>query len=295
MSRNARRYGLTTKSFAFALAVHVFIAVLVGVSFQWSEDPQTLTIAPPAEAEPVMATVISSEDVEREVAQLKAQDERKEQEMRERELKLEELEQAAAELDRKRVQKEQQLAALEEKQQADEREAREAEQKRIEQEKKAAAEKERLAKIEKEKEAKRQAELKKKQEAERKRKERELAEQRRKEQERQAEAARAQLERQAVSAFSQYRAAIQQKVSRNWIRPATFRNGLSADVLVKISPSGDVVETRIVRSSGDPVFDRSVVNAVLKASPLPIPSDRKFYDFIREFKLAFEPDGKLVS
>lgn len=304
MTPKRHRYGLTAKSVVYAVIVHAVVALFVFVSFKWNNDPQTLAVAPASTVEPVKATVVPEQELQRELAQLKAEDERKQQQEKDRELKLAELERAAKELEQKRSQEEQRLAAVEQQRKEEEQKSAEVERKRKaeelklaearkrEEEKKkaeAAAEKKRLAKLEQEKEAKRQAERKRKEEQQR------LAEQKRKQQEEQARVAQQQLERQAVSAFAQYRAAIRQKVSRNWIKPAASATGLSADVLVRVSPNGDVIDARVVRSSGDQVFDRSVVNAVLKASPLPIPPQRQYYDFIREFKFEFEPGASAFS
>jgi colicin import membrane protein len=48
---------------------------------------------------------------------------------------------------------------------------------------------------------------------------------------------------------------------------------------------------KVIRGSGDPIFDRSAENAVRKASPLPFPDDSRCYEFIKEFNFEFNPDG----
>ncbi len=45
----------------------------------------------------------------------------------------------------------------------------------------------------------------------------------------------------------------------------------------------------VIRSSGDPVFDRSVESAVLKASPLPLPGDAALFTHFREINFNFDP------
>jgi colicin import membrane protein len=55
-------------------------------------------------------------------------------------------------------------------------------------------------------------------------------------------------------------------------------------------PGGDVVSVRIVRSSGDPVFDRSVESAVFQAAPLPVPSEPHLFEAFREFNFIFDPN-----
>jgi colicin import membrane protein len=50
------------------------------------------------------------------------------------------------------------------------------------------------------------------------------------------------------------------------------------------------MDADVVRSSGNGVFDRSAENAVRKASPLPVPKDRKlFRRNFRSFTFEFKP------
>ncbi len=106
------------------------------------------------------------------------------------------------------------------------------------------------------------------------------------------EAERAEAERQArANEFvDKYRAIIRQKVSRNWVRPGGSRKGLKVIVRVRLLASGDVLEVAIIQSSGDALFDRSVENAVRKASPLPIPQEKDLFDYFREIEFLFNPE-----
>jgi colicin import membrane protein len=47
-------------------------------------------------------------------------------------------------------------------------------------------------------------------------------------------------------------------------------------------------QVEIVTSSGNPMFDQSVVNAIYDASPLPVPSGPDFEPF-RDFNLVLRP------
>lgn len=94
----------------------------------------------------------------------------------------------------------------------------------------------------------------------------------------------------AASMISKYREVIRQKVSRNWVRPVGVKKNLECTVLVRLVPGGDVLEAKIVRSSGHPVFDRSVVNAVYKASPLPVPNEAEWFDYFRDLEFIFRPE-----
>jgi colicin import membrane protein len=63
-------------------------------------------------------------------------------------------------------------------------------------------------------------------------------------------------------------------VTRAWIVPAGFRSEtLLAHVEVDLSPTGEVLGTRIAKPSGNPWFDESVERAIEKASPLPAPPE----------------------
>lgn len=107
----------------------------------------------------------------------------------------------------------------------------------------------------------------------------------------QAQIAEEQAQAAATHALSQYIPYIQQKIQRNWIRPAGSPPGMSCLILVKLIPGGEVVDARVVRSSGDVLFDRSVETAVLKASPLPLPEDPAMFKYFREINFNFNPDN----
>ncbi len=144
----------------------------------------------------------------------------------------------------------------------------------------AAAEKKRKA-----------AEKKKKAAAEKKRK---AAEKKKKAAEKKAqEAAAAQAQREqdeyeAVSAFGALAWAIQEQVSRNWSESGDF-TGMSASFLVKVDRQGRVTEVTMTHSSGDARLDESAENAIYKASPLPFPSEARYYEYLKEFNFVFKP------
>jgi colicin import membrane protein len=192
-----------------------------------------------------------------------------------------------------------QLQAIEEKKLAEQRRLEEAEQKRkaeaeakakAEAEKKRKAEAEAKAKVEAEKKRKAEAEAKAKAEAEKKRKaEAEAKAKAEAEAEMRRQIAAEQEEARARSALSEYIPYIQDKVQRNWLKPAGSAAGLSCLIKVRLIPGGDVVSATVVRSSGDPLFDRSVETAVLKASPLPLPTDATLFNHFREINFNFDP------
>ena len=80
---------------------------------------------------------------------------------------------------------------------------------------------------------------------------------------------------------------IQAKVRGGWILPQDLQGNPEAIFLVVQLPTGEVLSTKLVKSSGNPAYDNAVERAILKASPLPLPSDRSL--FARELKLTFRP------
>ncbi len=90
-------------------------------------------------------------------------------------------------------------------------------------------------------------------------------------------------------AIADARILIQQKVKQNWIHPSLPESGLSCKIQVKLIPGGEVIDARVIQSSGASAFDRSAETAVLKASPLPVPTDPSLFSRFRTFEFIFKP------
>ncbi len=169
-----------------------------------------------------------------------------------------------------------------------------------EKERKAAAEKKK--KQEADKKRKKEAEKKRKADEEKKRKlaaekKRKTAEEKKRKQALQAqvEAERqqqlaAQTKREAANALQAAAGRIKVAIENNWRRPGASLIGLKATIQLKVARNGNVLSARIISSSGDPFFDQSAENAVKKASPLPIPTNPKYYEYLNEFNIEFNPD-----
>ncbi|HEX6157685.1 MAG TPA: energy transducer TonB [Burkholderiales bacterium] len=93
-----------------------------------------------------------------------------------------------------------------------------------------------------------------------------------------------------ASALGEYIGRIQAKVRGNWILPQDLQGNPEAIFLVIQLPTGEVLSTKLLKSSGNPAYDTAVERAILKSSPLPLPSDRSLFD--RELKLTFRPRDK---
>ena len=82
--------------------------------------------------------------------------------------------------------------------------------------------------------------------------------------------------------------AIQQKVTRNWIRPGSTIENLECIVDVRQLPGGEVVNVTIVSCNGDAAVRRSIEAAVKKASPLPAPDNPSVFQ--RNLQFTFKPE-----
>ena len=189
------------------------------------------------------------------------------------------------------------LAAEERKRQED----LEAERQRIAREEEA--ERRRRAEAEEERKRRREEEVERqRQEAERRRlaeieRQRLENERRRREAEEAALAERRQqeidAEEQRLAAMNadeqtRYIFAIQQKITRNFIRPGSAPEELECVVNVRQISGGEVTNVQIVRCNGDDAVRRSVEAAVYKASPLPLP--RNPANFQRDLQIIFKPE-----
>ncbi len=88
-------------------------------------------------------------------------------------------------------------------------------------------------------------------------------------------------------------ATIARAIENNWSRPPSARNGMQAELLIFLIPTGEVVSVMVDRSSGSSAFDRSAVNAVQKAERFPELQDlpiRVFEKHFRRLRLKFRPE-----
>lgn len=152
----------------------------------------------------------------------------------------------------------------------------------------------------KEKEKKRKEEERKKAEAEKKLKDQVLKEQQDRleaEQEalnkqRAAEAARQQMAAQAAAQrlMNDAISRISSHIRRFIIMPPDVVGNPQAEFEVSLIPTGEVLNVKLSRSSGNPAYDNAVERAIRKASPLPLPTDPSLVGRFRELKLKFRPN-----
>ena len=279
------------------LAHLALLAVLV-FSLDWSPAPSVARKPAPIQAVAIDARKLDAE-IERkkkieEAKQLKKKRAEQERLKREQEKKQRAEQQRKAEAEKKRrVEAERRKVAAEKKHKAELKKKAEAEKKRKAEQKKAEAEKKRKAEAARKKAeaVRKKAEAEKKRKAEEARKkaeaEREMRERLAAEQER----LRAQRDSAMQRMIDEYGLYIKEKVQRNWIRPSGSNASLSCVVNVRLIPGGEVVDVKIIRSSGNAAFDRSVEAAVFRASPLPVPSDPEVMEKFRSITFEFNPDS----
>jgi colicin import membrane protein len=285
------------RAVTYAVLMHVGLLLLLIIGLDWT--PKAIQ---PGTHQPIQAELVDSTKLQAIEARKQAEQQRLAEEQRQREL--EQQRKAEAEAKQKAEAERRRKAEAEAKQKAEAERKRKAEaeaKQKAEAERKRKAEAEAKQKAEAERKRKAEAEAKQKAEAERKRKAEqaakekaaaeEAARQREAEQALQAQLAEEQAQARAESALAGYIPQIQQKIQRNWLRPGGSAGGLSCLIRVKLIPGGEVVDARVVRSSGDPLFDRSVETAVLKASPLPLPPDAAMFTYFREIDFNFNPDS----
>lgn len=257
-----------TRALVYAVLVHALVIGLLVVSFRWQSSnrhaAQTMIRAHVVDD---AAARLAQAKLKQQLAQQQklAQEQKQQQQLRQQELQRQKQEQAAAKLEAAKAQKQREAAAAA-----------------------AAAEKKRQAALEKQKnkEAKEAAARQQKRAIESL--QQQLAEE---QQQRHAAAVAAQNAAKAQSAISRYKDLIRQKVEQNWVRPLNAQKGMECVVRVRLVPGGDVIQAHVVQSSGSAVFDRSVENAVYKASPLPLPDDQTLFVYFRELEFTFKPES----
>ncbi len=262
------------RALALAVAVHVALIAALLVSLDWTHKP-----APIAAVATVQATVVDETKVRAEQEKLNEAERRKQKEERQR---LQQLQQEAERAKQAREQEQQRLKQLEQETEQARRE-RAQEQQRLAQETAGKDEQRRLAELEE----KRNIEAEKKRQEEQARREQQLKNQLAAEEQAAVQQAR---EGEDQRIIAQYISLIEQKVKRNWHKPASATAGMSCTVRVRLLPGGEVSDARVVVSSGDELFDRSVESAVYRASPLPLPPDAVLFDkYFRDLNFIFRP------
>lgn len=284
--------------FTLATLMHVALVALLVVGFALpAKKPitplavkatliQEMPSAPPPvaekEPEPDPEPVVEEPEPppEDDQARIEAEEQKRLEDARIEQERLSRIEEAKREAERRAEEERQRIAAEEAKKKAEE----EARKKAEDEARRKREEEERLE------EARRQAEIERQKEIERQR-----AENERRRRELEAEARQREIDAEArrldviaSGALQAYIFAINQKITRNWIKPASAGPGLECTVSVRQLPGGEVTSVNVRSCNGDAAVVRSVEAAVRKASPLPEPSDPSIFE--RNLTIIFKPE-----
>lgn len=312
-----------SRAFYYSLLLHAAIVLVFVVGLDFARTPAPL---PAGESKVLNAKAVDSRAVEQEMQKLKTAEQAKQREAErkveeaERRRKQEEqrLEQLKAEKEKLKREQETETQRLAEQKQQLEREKvaeqqRQEETRKAEEQKKKAAEQKKLeekkqAEVEAKKKAEAEAEAKKKAEADKKKQAEEAkkkaeeakraAEEKRKAEEakaladamaeEEAELAAAAQARADQTMLSKYVGAITRQVEANFVQ-SSMEAGLKCTLLVRMIPGGQVIDAKVIKSSGNPAFDRRAELAVRKASPLPVPDEPRLFQQMKEIQFEFDP------
>lgn len=238
------------RPWAYSVLLHSGVVLLLILSFHWGSSTLPSLGGRNPEAEPVQATVVDQALIDQQMAMLKAEQQKKQQEQQQLEQNISSLKQQQATAQQ---QLNQQLTDLQ---------------------KQAQSEQDKLAKLKAE-----DAALQKKREtadtaARRKQLQDEIAGE---------EKAR---DTRLAGLNQQYVALIKQKVTNNWISPASTPDNLKCTVLVSQVPGGDVTNVDFGDCNADDTVRESIRTAVYRASPLPPPPDPSLFD--RSLRFIFD-------
>jgi colicin import membrane protein len=87
--------------------------------------------------------------------------------------------------------------------------------------------------------------------------------------------------------IDKYISAIRGKVRGNIVLPPDIKGNPEAEFEVTQLPSGEVLNVRLLKSSGHAAYDAATERAIRKSSPLPKPGKSELFD--RTLKLKFRP------
>ena len=102
-----------------------------------------------------------------------------------------------------------------------------------------------------------------------------------------------QLPNEEVDEVQQVAGLMQVRITQNWRRPPSARNGMEVLLIISLVPTGEVVGISVSSSSGSTAFDRSAIAAVERVARFPevtVLSISDFERYFRRFPLRFKPE-----
>ena len=97
----------------------------------------------------------------------------------------------------------------------------------------------------------------------------------------------------SVEETSYYSNLIRDQVIINWKQPSSAKKGMSAEILITLVPTGEIVQVKLTKTSGNQAFDSSALNAIQKVSKFEgLDMGRRLFDNnFRKFTLVFNPEN----
>ena len=89
--------------------------------------------------------------------------------------------------------------------------------------------------------------------------------------------------------LQQYILGIRKKVTAKLVLPPAMAGNPEAVYSVTLLPGGEVLDVKLVKSSGVPAYDAAVERAIHAADPLPVPSDPDMFQQLRQANYKFRP------
>ncbi len=318
-----QKYNVYSVSFLFSIIVHLVFILFLVVSIQTKVKPSSMTMA---SGDIIQASMVDEKQVQNQIKRLETQEiQKKQEEQKKQELlrgeeqkKIEALKQMNQKMEQAAIAQEQanlkaqkvkeELQKTKEDEQshlAQIRMEKEKEQKALEALKKEKAKEEkRLAAIDekRQEEQERATQMRLEREKEEKKKKELLEAKRKVEEDKKMSALKAEEDariaaenaerlRLAQGEFKKYEGIIRDKVKGCWVRPSGLPSKLQCKLEINAMPDGEVINVKIVASSGNEAFDQSAIAAVRKAVPLPFPQgEPDVMNLLRHFTLEFIPD-----
>jgi colicin import membrane protein len=89
--------------------------------------------------------------------------------------------------------------------------------------------------------------------------------------------------------LQQYILGIKKRVTSRVVLPPGLAGNPEAVYSVTLLPGGEVLDVKLVKSSGVPAYDAAVERAIHAAEPLPVPSDPDMFQQLRQANYKFRP------
>lgn len=89
--------------------------------------------------------------------------------------------------------------------------------------------------------------------------------------------------------LAQFMELIKRRVRSKVILPPGINGNPEAVYSVTLLPGGELLEVKMIKSSGVPAYDAAVERAIHAADPLPVPSDPDLFQKLREANYKFRP------